>query len=110
MYQHTGLTNGTPYYYTAFSYFADASRYYSAGIHATAIPAGPCDFDRDGDVDQGDFGEFQACLTGDFNPQPEPACGGALLDNDNDVDADDMTLFIGCISGPGNLANPSCLQ
>lgn len=67
------------------------------------------DMDRDGDVDQQDYGRFQACLTGAFIPQTDPACADARLDADSDVDADDAALFLGCVSGPDILADPYCL-
>ena len=59
------------------------------------------DFDRDGDVDQVDFGHLQRCLTGPGIDQPDPVCADTLLDQDEDVDVDDFAIFQGCISGPG---------
>jgi hypothetical protein len=105
---HAGLNNGTTYYYRAFAYYEDRDRYYSGGVNAAGTPAGPADMDRDGDVDQADFGLFQACLTGPFSPQDDPACQRAKLDGDTDVDIDDSDLFVGCVSGPGASANPNC--
>ncbi len=67
------------------------------------------DMDRDGDVDQQDYGRFQTCLTGAYIPQTDPDCADARLDEDSDVDADDAALFLGCFSGPDVLANPACL-
>jgi hypothetical protein len=60
----------------------------------------PGDFDGDHDVDQTDFGRFQACLTGDGLPQDDPACQPARLDADPDVDNNDMTLFLTYLTGP----------
>jgi len=60
----------------------------------------PGDFDADGDVDQGDFGRFQACFTGPGQTQDDPDCAMAKLDNDADVDQNDFGLFQLCISGP----------
>jgi len=68
----------------------------------------PGDLDRDGDVDQTDFGLFQQCLSGADVPQEEPACESALLDEDNDVDANDFGIFQVCISGPNIPADPNC--
>ena len=68
----------------------------------------PGDFDGDGDVDQEDFGQFQACLSGPGLEQDDPACEPALLDPDVDVDQDDFAIFEGCISGPNVPADPSC--
>lgn len=67
------------------------------------------DFDGDGDVDQSDFGRFQACLSGSGFAQLDPACAGARLDNDEDVDFDDFGIFQGCFSGPGVRADRNCL-
>jgi hypothetical protein len=109
-YDHTGLTNGTTSYYTAFAYFADASTYYASGVNASGLPAGPGDYDRDGDVDMSDFGYFQRCISG-LAVFPAPGCAWADLNpsgGDSDVDGQDTNAFIGCISGPDNPANPSC--
>lgn len=67
------------------------------------------DFDRDGDVDQADFGHLQACLTGPTIAVTDPACEDARLDGDSDVDVDDLALFIRCLSGPDVPVNPACL-
>ena len=77
--------------------------------------AGPCadsaivkpDFDCDGDVDQTDFGVFQACMSGPGNAST-PACTHARLDGDLDVDNDDFDLFIGCVSGADVPATETC--
>lgn len=68
------------------------------------------DMNRDGDVDQEDFGAFQVCLTGPGWTQADPSCAGALLDADNDVDGDDGTMFFQCMSGPGVPATPACVR
>ena len=73
-------------------------------------PVAPCDMDVDGDVDQGDFGLFQACLTGIAVPQSDPACAKALLDRDTDVDANDTLIFLGCMSGPGVPPDVYCAE
>ena len=67
-----------------------------------------CDFNGDGDVDQADFGHFQACLTGPAVPQTDPDCQAANLDGDSDVDKDDFSIFWGCMSGPNVPADPDC--
>lgn len=67
------------------------------------------DLDGDGDVDQGDFGILQRCLTGQGVGVSNPACVPAALDAiDNDVDADDLNILLGCYSGPEIVANPAC--
>jgi len=66
------------------------------------------DLDADLDVDQQDFGRFQACLSGAGSPQNAPACVNARLDSDEDVDAGDFGIFLRCLSGPDVTADPSC--
>lgn len=66
------------------------------------------DFDRDGDVDQSDFGHFQACYSGTDVAQLDPACADAKLDADDDVDLDDFGIFQSCLSGTNVPANPEC--
>jgi spore germination protein YaaH len=68
----------------------------------------PGDFDGDQDVDQVDFGLFQACLTGNMVRQDDPSCQKARFDGDNDVDQNDLEIFRGCISGPDVPGNPDC--
>lgn len=65
------------------------------------------DADGDKDVDQVDFGIFQACFTG--------AAGGVTdeckcLDSnkDNAIDRTDLNKFSACFSGPTIPANPAC--
>jgi hypothetical protein len=71
-------------------------------------PAVPGDFDRDGDVDQEDFGRFQACLTGPAVPVVDPECLGANFDGDVDVDQVDFVIFQGCVSGANVPVDPNC--
>mgnify|MGYP002622624720 CR=1 FL=1 len=73
------------------------------------IPKVQADFDSDGDVDQSDFGKFQACLTGPGVPQLDPACEPMRLDLDNDVDMEDFGIFQACITGANNPADLNCL-
>ena len=103
---HTGVTNGVRYYYTAFSY--DMGMLYGPGVQASATPYVPPDMDRDGDVDQRDFGTFQLCLKGPGLPV-ESSCYDADLDGDYDVDADDTPIFLRCFSGAGVAYNPNCM-
>lgn len=70
----------------------------------------PGDMDRDGDVDQEDFGAFQLCLSGPYSPQSDPACVLARLDTDNDVDKDDAAVFVQCLQGAGVAADPACAR
>jgi len=66
------------------------------------------DFDQDQDVDQADFGHFQACYSGPGLPQDDPACWNARLDDDDDVDTEDFAVFLGCLSGPGVVPDADC--
>ena len=66
------------------------------------------DLDRDGDVDQSDFGHLQVCLSGPGVPQEDDACTGALLDGDDDVDSGDVIIFRGCLSGTNVPGDPGC--
>lgn len=65
------------------------------------------DFDGDRDVDQTDFGYFQACYSGSGEPA-NAGCEEAVLDGDGDVDQDDFAVFMACLSGAGIPADPNC--
>ncbi len=60
---------------------------------------------RDGDVDQEDFGAFQACISGTGLQRP-PGCEDADANTDGDVDQDDFAAFQSCMSGPN--VPPEC--
>lgn len=77
-------------------------------IHVIAPLHSKCDFDRDGDVDQADFGRFQTCLSGSGVRQDAPECTQARLDGDGDVDVSDFAIFGTCISGAAAPADPFC--
>lgn len=77
-------------------------------IRLRARPAG--DFDLDGDVDQVDFGAFQACISGPKVPQKDLACVMCDLDGDNDVDQNDFGVFQRCLSGPDIPMKRDCVQ
>lgn len=81
-----------------------------AGMYVTLVgcPTPHSDFDRDGDVDQNDFGTLQACYSGPGIAQEAPACSAARLDGDDDVDPDDFGRFQACASGAGIEADPDC--
>lgn len=70
------------------------------------------DTDRDLDVDQQDFGVFQACVTGQGATTLDPNCECLDRDNDGagdgDVDQDDWGTFEACASGPDVPADPTC--
>lgn len=82
----------------------------SATLTVVGPPIAPGDMDRDGDVDQKDFGLFQACLSGTSVLQSEPGCIDAHLDSDSDVDQADVSLFFGCLSGPEVPADWDCVN
>jgi hypothetical protein len=108
-YTRTGLTNGTTYYFVVSAVGPGGESGNSDEASATPTqPKAKCDFDQDGDVDQADFGWFQACFTGPGAIQTDAACAGAKLDTDDDVDQDDFTVFRRCLTGPGEIADPGC--
>jgi len=63
------------------------------------------DYDRDGDLDVGDFCAFQDCFSGStgdagFTP-PSPECTLRLdYDEDGDIDLYDYAQFQGLCTGP----------
>jgi len=65
------------------------------------------DFDGDLDVDQADFGHFQACLSGS-GAGLLTGCQDADLNGDNHADSQDLVIFLRCISGSGQAADPAC--
>lgn len=79
----------------------------SVGEDGCPLPI-PGDFDRDGDVDQADFGFLQQCFSGSGVWPTRLECLNARLDNDSDVDAGDFNVLKGCLSGPGEPAHPNC--
>jgi hypothetical protein len=68
------------------------------------------DLDDDGDVDQSDFGLFQACLTDGYGSPVASECTLANFDEDDDVDQVDFAFFQSCHSGPNVPAAPSCTR
>jgi len=71
-------------------------------------PTSRADLDRDGDVDQEDFGHLQACLSGVDVTQTDPDCQDADLDSDGDVDGSDVGILQGCMTGAGVPVDPNC--
>jgi hypothetical protein len=67
------------------------------------------DTDGDEDVDQTDFGLFQACYTPAGTPIP-PTCTAAELNNDDVINQSDFTLFLQCLCGEGITPPISCLR
>lgn len=104
-FNHTGVTNGTTYYYAAFSY--DEGPQYSIATTAVATPFVPPDIDRDGDVDQSDFGRLQTCLSGPLDPVPS-GCGAADFDVSGNVNSSDLNALLACFSGADVPYVPTC--
>ena len=63
------------------------------------------DLDGDLDVDQEDFGYFQACFSG-TGVDLTPGCESADLHVDGDVDQEDFAVFQNCMAGPNR--PPGC--
>jgi RHS repeat-associated protein len=88
----------------------EAVDYASSGDFAgRQAVSSPFDFDRDLDVDYGDFMEFQACFTGPLAGPPDLGCEDKDLDHDSDVDEDDFEIFEPCFSGTWMPIDPACL-
>jgi CubicO group peptidase (beta-lactamase class C family) len=64
------------------------------------------DLDLDTDVDQEDFGRFQACLSG--QDTPPPSCLDADFNHNGLVDQLDFAVFLECFSGPAVPADVTC--
>ncbi len=80
-------------------------------VYGFDAPVALTDFDDDGDVDQGDFGHLQGCMTEPGSAPRDEACADADLDHDNDVDSGDVDVFVACLSGAGAApALASCWQ
>lgn len=58
------------------------------------------DADHDQDVDQLDFGMYQACFTGAGSINAAYECRCLDRDNDGDIDAVDFAAFQRCVTGP----------
>ncbi len=74
---------------------------------AYRVPRVPGDYDLDGDVDQEDFGHFQACITGDLTPPPA-GCEDVNFNGDSHVDSLDFDVFWNCWGGPNLPPKPGC--
>jgi hypothetical protein len=69
----------------------------------------PADFDKDGDVDQTDYGHLQACLTG-VGTQTDPACQNAKLTGGPGVGPPDVAAFLKCLAGADVPAIEGCAE
>ena len=108
-YTHAELTVGATYYYSVYAHFDDASVYYSSGVNTSGACSGPADFDRDFDVDLGDFAAFQICFNGPNRSGALPGqCSAPDVDGDGDVDLSDFGLFQACFNGPNRLPVLDC--
>ncbi len=68
----------------------------------------PSDADADGDVDQDDFAQFQACYSGeeDYPSSPEN-CACFDADDSGKINAIDFATFTDCATGPGIVVTPT---
>ena len=66
------------------------------------------DADVDGDVDEVDFAQYEACHGGPDGLLVAPDCVGVDLDCDGDVDLVDFGVLQRCWSGVGVSADPGC--
>lgn len=64
-----------------------------------ACPLPFADFDGDGDVDQSDFGELQACFTSDGSTTVPPECLCFDREGDDAIDRSDVASFLDCVTG-----------
>ncbi|UCD28707.1 MAG: hypothetical protein JSV03_16790, partial [Planctomycetota bacterium] len=78
---------------------------YDVPVDRWGCPMTSADMDCDGDVDQEDFGIFQACLSG-YNRPYAVGCKKADLNSDDDVDLDDFVQFQECMRGANQI--PGC--
>jgi hypothetical protein len=110
--QMDSVTESIPFTYqqrrTSLTITLPANRMEVFEIVSAGPPTAPGDFDRDGDVDQKDFGHLQGCFTEPGVPPDDPNCSDARLDADSDVDSDDFALFQACFSGANVPADPDC--
>lgn len=68
------------------------------------------DFDRDGDIDQTDFGYLQRCQGFDNSMVAlQPECIAGDLDEDGLIDENDLAALIQCHSGPNLPADRDCV-
>lgn len=93
--------------YTARLTVTDNEGKVSSATAAVVVRPYPGDFNDDFDVDQEDFGQLQACLSGASSPPSE--CRAADLNGDQSVNQTDVAMFAGCLSGPQVQADPDCL-
>jgi hypothetical protein len=96
--------------------FADACDACPRTLRGLPVDASGCseripgDMDRDGDVDQADFGRFQLCLSGPWVAQALPECQDALLDGNDRVDIEDIALFRRCMVGANQPGDSACRE
>ncbi len=75
---------------------------------AVVVRSQPGDFDADRDVDQDDYGRFQACLGDPLVPGVPAGCLAGDMNGSGLVDQVDSLLFEQCRSGAGRPADPGC--
>jgi hypothetical protein len=77
-------------------------------MRPNGCPLVTSDFDGDGDVDQSDFGHFQACMVVTSSIRPE--CQDANLTPDFIIDQSDFAIFIKCLGGADVAPLLSCIN
>ncbi len=92
---HPGLIDGTSYYYAVFAH-DEVPNYADPATESRTFWS--ADLDVDEDVDQEDFGLFQACLAGAGQSYPE-GCEFADMEGDGDVDQEDFGVLSACMGG-----------
>jgi hypothetical protein len=99
---------GDPDPYIAFSW-PSISRFFGTDVTWSTAIRQKVDYDRDGDVDDGDVAIFRACASRARVPVT-PACVASDLDADGDADPADFGLLQRCISGAARPPDPNCLR
>jgi hypothetical protein len=109
-YLDAGLEPETAYSYrvSAYDHAQNESEKSVEATAATRSPYAAADLDRDGDVDQEDFGIFQVCYSGIPAAPPSAICMQADFDGDGIVNQQDCEIFLSCFSDPGLSADPDC--
>lgn len=89
-----------------------AARYGAGAVPAALIRVesslpvfAAADFDRDGDIDQSDFGVLQRCFA---VPSMTSDCAAADLNGDSRINAEDLASFQNCASGSAMRVQPGC--
>jgi uncharacterized protein (DUF362 family) len=102
------LTGSAPGTYTDTITITGPNNVVYVDVTMTVETVGP-DLDSDGDVDQADFGQLQACLTG-MTVMVAGDCVAADFDGDDYVSTTDLGVMRDCWTGSGLLPVQGCDQ